>query len=98
LTGGGAVHVVGALVTDVNGGGGGAAGVVAGAGGGGGGAGAGGGVDAEVAGAGVLGCGDWLPPMRSTAATITMKAIRMAAPIMVRPASVLCHGVDSGLV
>jgi hypothetical protein len=89
---GGALQVVGALVV-VNGGTG--AAVVGLAIGGAGGAGAG--VDV-AAGLGCSFCGDWLawPPTRTTVATMTMNAATMAAPIIVRPPSVLNHGVVPG--
>jgi hypothetical protein len=89
---GGAVHVVGALVVVVNGGAGAAVGALGGAGG------AGAGVDALVAGAGCSFCGDFFisPPTRTTVATMTMNAATMAAPIIVRPPSVLNHCVVPG--
>ena len=96
---GGALQVVGALVVVVNGGAGGAVvglavGVLGGAGG------AGDGVAVLVAGLGCSFCGDWLvwPPTRTTVATMIMNAATIAAPIIVRPASVLNHGVVSGFV
>ncbi|PXX08011.1 hypothetical protein [Mycolicibacterium moriokaense] len=94
---GGALEVVGALVVVVNAGAGAVVGLAAGALGGAGGAGAG--VDALVAGAGCSFCGDLLvsPPTRTTIATMTMNAATMAAPIIVRPPSVLNHGVVPGL-
>jgi hypothetical protein len=95
---GGALQVVGALVAVVNGGTGAAVvGLAVGALGGAGGAGAG--VDAAVAGPGCWFCGDWLawPPTRTTVATMTMNAATMAAPIIVRPPSVLNHCVVPGL-
>ena len=93
---GGAIEVVGALVVVVNGGAGAVVGLAFGALGGAGGAGAD--VDALVAGAGCSFCGDCLvsPPTRTTVATMTMNAATMAAPIIVRPPSVLNHGVDPG--
>jgi hypothetical protein len=99
---GGAVQVVGVLVVVVNGGAGAAVvGLAFGAlgGGGGGGGGGGAGVGAVVAGPGCSFCGDWLawPPTRTTVATMTMNAATMAAPIIVRPPSVLNHGVVPGL-
>jgi hypothetical protein len=91
---GGALAVVGAVVVVVNGGAG--AAVVGLALGGAGGAGAG--VGAEVAGPGCSFCGDWLawPPTRTTVATMTMNAATIAAPIIVRPPSVLNHCVVFG--
>ena len=94
---GGAIKVVGVLVVVVNGGAGAAVvGLAVGALGGAGGAGAG--VDSVVAGPGCSFCGDWLawPPTRTTVATMTMNAATMAAPIIVRPPSVLNHGVVFG--
>jgi hypothetical protein len=93
---GGAVHVVGALVVVVNGGAGAVLGLAVGALGGAGGAGAG--VDALVAGAGCSFCGDFFisPPTRTTVATMTVNAATMAAPIIVRPPSVLNHCVVPG--
>jgi hypothetical protein len=93
---GGALHVVGALVVVVNAGAGAGAGVAVGALGGAGGAGAG--VDVLVAGAGCSFCGEFLvsPPTRTTVATMTMNAATMAAPIIVRPPSVLNHCVVPG--
>jgi hypothetical protein len=88
---GGTLQVVGAPVV-VNGGTGGAVvGAVGRAGGGGGGV-------AVVAGPGCSFCGDWWvrPPTRTAVATMIMNATRMAAPIIVRPASVLDHDVVSG--
>jgi len=57
------------------------------------------GVGAVVAGPGCSFCGDWLawPPTRTTVATMTMNAATMAAPIIVRPPSVLNQGVVPGL-
>jgi hypothetical protein len=95
---GGGVQVVGVLVVVVNGGAGAAVvGLAVGALGGGGGGGAG--VGAVVAGPGCSFCGDWLasPPTRTTVATMIMNAATMAAPIIVRPPSVLNHGVVPGL-
>jgi hypothetical protein len=92
---GGALQVVGALVV-VNGGAGAAVvGLAVGAIGGAGGAGAGFDV---AAGLGCAFCGDWLawPPTRTTVATMTMNAVTMAAPIIVRPPSVLNHRVFPG--
>ena len=89
---------VGAWVVVVKGGAGAAVvGLAFGALGGGGGGGAGAG--AVVAGPGCSFCGDWLawPPTRTTVATMTMNAVTMAAPIIVRPPSVLNHGVVPGL-
>ena len=90
---GGGVQVVVALVVVVDGGGGAGAavvGVAVGALEGAGGAGAG--VDVVVAGAGCWFCGDWLaPPTRTTVATMIMNAATTAAPMIVRPASVLNH-------
>ena len=99
---GGGVQVVGAWVVVVNGGAGAAVvGLAFGAlgGGGGGGGGGGAGVGAVVAGPGCSFCGDWLawPPTRTTVATMTMNAATMAAPIIVRPPSVLNQGVVPGL-
>jgi hypothetical protein len=94
---GGAIKVVGVLVVVVNGGAGAAVvGLALGALGGAGGAGAG--VDSVVAGPGCSFCGDWLawPPTRTTVATMTMNAATMAAPIIVRPPSVLNHCVVPG--
>jgi hypothetical protein len=94
---GGAIKVVGVLVVVVNGGAGAAVvGLAVGALGGAGGAGAG--VDSVVAGPGCSFCGDWLawPPTRTTVATMTMNAATMAAPIIVRPPSVLNHCVVFG--
>lgn len=87
---GGAVEVVGALVVVVNGGAGraevGALGVAGGA---------VAGVDVLVAGAGCSFGGDFLvsPPTRTTVATMTMNVATKAAPIIVRPPSVLNHCV-----
>jgi hypothetical protein len=91
---GGALQVVGALVVVINGGAG--AAVVGLAVGGAGGAGAG--VGVGVAGPGCSFCGDWLawPPTRITVATMTVNAATMAAPIIVRPPSVLNHCVFPG--
>ena len=93
---GGAVHVVGAWVVVVDGGGGagGFVGLAVGVLGGGGGAGA----VVLAAGAGCSSCGDLLvsPPTRTTVATMTMNAATMAAPIIVRPPSVLNHCVVPG--
>jgi hypothetical protein len=89
---GGAVQVVGALVVVVNGGGGAEVGALGGAGG------AVAGVDVLGAGAGCSFCGDFLvsPPTRTTVATMTVNAATMAAPIIVRPPSVLNHCVVAG--
>jgi hypothetical protein len=93
---GGALQVVGARVVVVNGGAGAVVGLAVGTLGGGGGAGAD--VDVLVAGAGCSFCGEFLvsPPTRTTVATMTMSAATMAAPIIVRPPSVLNHCVVAG--
>ncbi len=91
---GGAVHVVGAWVVVVSGGAGGLVGLAVGVLGGAGGAGA----VVLAAGVGCSSCGDLLvlPPTRTTVATMTMNAATMAAPIIVRPPSVLNHCVVPG--
>jgi hypothetical protein len=91
-----ALQVVGALVVVVNAGAGAVVGLAVGALEGAGGAVAG--VDVLVAGAGCSFCGDFLvsPPMRITVATMTTNAATMAAPIIVRPPSVLNHCVVPG--